>query len=92
MQFEVHVLLVGQFGEEGAQLGHWQRWRHLDHHFEMEQRAAAEDLNRWYGEGKWKPMIGQTFPLAEAAATHQLQEDNTLGMQGTLSGKIVLET
>lgn len=55
-----------------------------------EQRAAADDLNRWFTEGKWKPAVGKTFPLSQAAAAHQLQEDNTLGMTGTLSGKIVL--
>jgi NADPH2:quinone reductase len=55
-----------------------------------EQRAAADDLNRWQTEGKWRPQIGQVLPLSEAARGHQLQEDNTLGQQGTLSGKIVL--
>jgi NADPH2:quinone reductase len=55
-----------------------------------EQRVAADDMNRWHSAGKWKPQIGRTFPLAEAAAAHRLQEDNTLGKQGTLSGKIVV--
>jgi NADPH2:quinone reductase len=34
--------------------------------------------------------IGRTFPLAEAAAAHRLQEENTLQKAGTLTGKIVL--
>ena len=55
-----------------------------------EQRVAADDMNRWYSAGKWKPHIGRTFTLAEAAAAHRLQEDNTLGKQGTLSGKIIV--
>lgn len=55
-----------------------------------EQRAAADDMNRWYTSGKWKPQIGRSFPLAEAAAAHRLQEDNTLAKQGTLSGKIIV--
>jgi NADPH2:quinone reductase len=55
-----------------------------------EQRAAADQLNQWYIEGKWKPVIGQTFPLSETAAAHRLQEDNTLNKAGTLRGKIVL--
>ena len=55
-----------------------------------EQRQSADDMNRWAGDGKWKPQIGRTFPLAEAAAAHRLQEENTLGKQGTLSGKIVV--
>lgn len=57
----------------------------------MEQRECATNLNVIYESGQWRPNIGKTFPLSEAAAAHQLQEDNTLGMQGTLAGKIVLE-
>ncbi|MBM4074623.1 MAG: NADPH:quinone reductase [Planctomycetes bacterium] len=55
-----------------------------------EQRAAAQMLNRLYDVGKWKPLIGKTLPLSEAAAAHQLQEDNTINKRGTLRGKIVL--
>jgi NADPH2:quinone reductase len=55
-----------------------------------EQRAAAEQLNALYVAGKWKPLIGQTLPLSEAVAAHQLQEANTLQKAGTLRGKIVL--
>ena len=55
-----------------------------------EQRAAADGVNSLFEQGGWHPQIGQTFPLSEAVAAHQLQEDNTLGGSGTLSGKIVL--
>jgi NADPH2:quinone reductase len=55
-----------------------------------EQRRAAEDINRWLGEKKLRVIIGQKFHLAEAAAAHQLQEENTLNKAGTLTGKIVL--
>jgi len=55
-----------------------------------EQRDCAEALNRLYEQGQWRPNIGKVFPLSEAAAAHQLQEDNTLQKQGTLAGKIVL--
>jgi len=55
-----------------------------------EQRACAEDMNRWMAEGKLKPRIGREFKLSEAAAAHKLQEDNTLHKAGTLAGKIVL--
>lgn len=55
-----------------------------------EQRIAADDLNRWFADGKWRPIVGQTFELNEAAAAHKLQEDNTLGRKGTLTGKIVV--
>jgi NADPH2:quinone reductase len=57
-----------------------------------EQRHASEDINRWLCEGKIATPIGKRFPLAEAAAAHRLQEENTLGNSGTLSGKIVLTT
>jgi len=55
-----------------------------------EQRATADAMNAWAQAGKWKPLIGATLPLAEAAQAHQLQEDNTLQKSGTLLGKIVL--
>jgi NADPH2:quinone reductase len=35
-------------------------------------------------------MIGKRFSLADTAAAHQLQEDNTLRKAGTLTGKIVI--
>ena len=55
-----------------------------------EQRTSADDLNRRVEQGVLRPNIGARFPLSEAAAAHQLQEDNTLHQQGTLTGKIVL--
>jgi NADPH2:quinone reductase len=55
-----------------------------------EQRACANDMNRWMAEGTLRPHIGRVFPFSEAAKAHQLQEENTLGKSGTLSGKIVL--
>ena len=41
-------------------------------------------------DGKLKANISAVFPLSEAAAAHQLQEDNTLAKAGTLAGKIVV--
>ncbi|MDZ4817534.1 MAG: NADPH:quinone reductase [Planctomycetota bacterium] len=55
-----------------------------------EQRSCAEDLNRWLSSGQIRVPIGERMPLSQAAAAHQLQEENTVGKQGTLSGKIVL--
>jgi NADPH2:quinone reductase len=55
-----------------------------------EQQAAADDINRWLSAGKLKANIDRTMPLAEAAAAHKLQEDNTIHKAGTLTGKIVL--
>lgn len=55
-----------------------------------EQRRAATQLNVLYESGQWQPNISRTFPLAEAAAAHRLQEENTLHKKGTLAGKIVL--
>lgn len=55
-----------------------------------EQRVAAEKLNRLYEYNRWRPLVGKTMPLSEAATAHQFQEDNTLKRAGTLRGKIVL--
>ena len=55
-----------------------------------EQRSCADDIHRWLGEKKLRVLIGKTFPLAEAAAAHRLQEENTLQKAGTLTGKIVV--
>ena len=55
-----------------------------------EQRACAYSINSLFRHGKLKALIGRTFRLAETAAAHQLQEDNTLRKAGTLTGKIVI--
>lgn len=55
-----------------------------------EQRACADDINRWLGEKKLHVPIGKTFPLAETGAAHQFLEDNTLRKAGTLTGKVVV--
>ena len=55
-----------------------------------EQRAAANDLNTWTASGAVRAVVGKTFPLSEAAAAHHLQEENTVGKKGTLTGKIVI--
>jgi len=55
-----------------------------------EQRASADAINELTKKGDWSPQIGRTFPLSEAAAAHQFQEDATLGGSGSLTGKIVL--
>jgi NADPH2:quinone reductase len=56
-----------------------------------EQRIAGEALNALYELNRWRPQIGVTMPLSDAARAHQLQEENTLNKKGTLRGKIVLE-
>ncbi|MES2790582.1 MAG: NADPH:quinone reductase [Planctomycetota bacterium] len=55
-----------------------------------EQRDCANGLNTLFEQGRWKPQIGKTFPLSEAATAHAFQEQNTLEKQGTLSGKVIL--
>jgi NADPH2:quinone reductase len=55
-----------------------------------EQEHAAEDINRWASEGKLRPHIGRTFPLAEAAEAERFLEQNSIGGAGTLSGKVVI--
>ncbi|MEQ8790472.1 MAG: NADPH:quinone reductase [Pirellulaceae bacterium] len=55
-----------------------------------ELRACADDMNRWFAAGRLTAQIGKRLPLAEAAAAHRLQEQNTLEKTGSLAGKIVL--
>jgi NADPH2:quinone reductase len=55
-----------------------------------EQRACAEDMNKWMAAGQLRAVIGKTSPLSQAAAAHRLQEENTLKKAGTLTGKIVV--
>jgi NADPH2:quinone reductase len=56
-----------------------------------EQRACAEQINRWTAEGKLRARIDRVLPLSETAAAHRLQEESTVRASGALSGKIVLE-
>jgi NADPH2:quinone reductase len=56
-----------------------------------EQRAAANDINRWMAEGKLKARIDRILPLSEAATAHRLQEESTIQKSGALAGKIVLK-
>jgi NADPH:quinone reductase len=55
-----------------------------------EQRAAAQDVNRWAGEGKLRARIDRILPLSQAATAHRLQEESTIHKTGALAGKIVL--
>jgi NADPH2:quinone reductase len=55
-----------------------------------EQRACADDINRWLKEKKLRALIGKKMRFSEAAEAHQLQEENTLNKAGTLTGKIIL--
>jgi NADPH2:quinone reductase len=55
-----------------------------------EQRACADDINRWLAAKKLHVHIGKTFKFAEAAAAHRFLEENTLHKAGTLMGKVVL--
>jgi NADPH2:quinone reductase len=56
-----------------------------------EQRACAEDINRWLADGQLRARVDRVLPLAQATEAHRLQEENTTGKQGTLAGKIVLK-
>ena len=55
-----------------------------------ELRACANDINEWLADGSLKAQISHTLPLSEAATAHQLQEDNTLGKEGSIAGKLIL--
>jgi NADPH2:quinone reductase len=56
----------------------------------LEMHTAAEDINRWFVQGKLKANISATLPLDRAADAHRMQEAATLQGSGTLSGKIVV--
>jgi NADPH2:quinone reductase len=55
-----------------------------------EQRTCAEAINAAWERGTWRPHVGLRLPLSDAAKAHRIQEENTIGKQGTLTGKIVL--
>jgi NADPH:quinone reductase len=55
-----------------------------------EQRQAALQINSALADGAFRPVIGATLPLSQSADAHRLQESNTIGGAGTLTGKIVL--
>jgi NADPH:quinone reductase len=55
-----------------------------------QQRACAEDINRWSRTGQLRPNISHVVPLKEAAAAHRLQEESTVQKTGALAGKIVV--
>ena len=56
----------------------------------VEMRAAADDINHWLSQGKLQANIAATFPLAQSADAHRLQEAATLEGNAELSGKIVV--
>ena len=56
-----------------------------------EQRAAANAINRWVGEGKLRARIDRVLPLSQAAEAHRLQEESTVQKSGALAGKLVLK-
>lgn len=56
-----------------------------------EQRACADEINRWMAEGRLHARIDRVLPLSQAAEAHRLQEESTVGKKSTLAGKIVLK-
>jgi len=58
----------------------------------QEQRHCGEGINQLLSSGKLRPRIDRVMRLSQAAEAHRIQEENTIGKQGTLSGKIVLVT
>ena len=56
-----------------------------------EQRRAADDMVQWAAAGRLKPLIGRTYPIADAAKAEKDLEDNTINGAGMLHGKIVIK-
>ncbi len=67
---------VAVTGIEVAQLSEPDRLRHLGHALEL----AAE--------GVLRPLVGQRFPLAEAAAAHAAMEARTVVGKTLLTGRL----
>jgi NADPH2:quinone reductase len=57
----------------------------------VEQRRCADDIVQWAESSLLKPLIGRTYPLAEAAQAERELEGNTLNHAGTLHGKVVIK-
>jgi NADPH:quinone reductase len=56
-----------------------------------EQRACADEINRWLAEGTLRARIDRVLPLSQTVEAHRLQEESTVGKKSTLAGKIVLK-
>jgi NADPH:quinone reductase len=57
---------------------------------QAEQRHCADEMIRWLGEGKLKPLVGRTFPLDAASEAHHFLEENSVKGAGSLYGKVVI--
>jgi NADPH2:quinone reductase len=78
---------VGPFYVKGCSLHGFAMFRADSH----TQAAAAADINRWLASGRLRVPIDRVLPLSATAEGHALQESNTVGRSGMLSGKIVVE-
>ena len=56
-----------------------------------EQRACADEINRWMAEGRLHARIDRVLPLSQTAEGDRLQEESTVVRKGTRAGKIVLK-
>jgi NADPH:quinone reductase-like Zn-dependent oxidoreductase len=54
------------------------------------QRKCAEALNARYTYGSWRPRVGMTLSLSQAAAAQQMYETTTATPGGTMPGTIVV--
>lgn len=54
------------------------------------QRKCAMALNAGYMQGRWRPRVGMTLSLSQAAAAQQMQETNVRTPGSTVSGKIIV--
>lgn len=55
-----------------------------------EQRACADDINRWLAAKKLTVPIGHEFKLADTAAAHAFLEESTLQKTGAMTGKVIV--
>lgn len=80
------IFPVGPFYVKGLSLFGYAMFNATPH----EQRACADDINRWLAAKKLHVPIGREFPLSETAAAHAFLEENTLQKTGALTGKVVV--
>lgn len=90
------ILMAGREAKPTLPLGSFYPRNCSIHGFAMfnatpaEQAHCAQEMLKWIGKGKLRPVVGRTFPLEEAAEAHRFLEDSSLGQTSRSTGKVVI--
>ncbi len=90
------IVMAGRTAKPTLPLGNFYTRNCSLHGFAMfnataeEQQRCSEDMNRWVTQGQLRPLVGQTFPLEQAAEAHRFLEESTLGNASKVHGKVVI--